>query len=50
MVVIEENVEFKTDFDKAKIAEDVVGEILKKEGVGSLTTKRYLQVQMKNPT
>ncbi len=32
MVVIEENVEFKTDFDKAKIAEDVVGEILKKEG------------------
>ena len=30
MVVIEENVEFKTDFDKAKIAEDVVGEILKK--------------------
>ena len=32
MVVIEENVEFKTDFDKQKIAEDVVKSILLKEG------------------
>ena len=32
MVVIEENVEFKTDFDKQKIAEDVAGLILLKEG------------------
>ena len=32
MVVIEENVEFKTDFDKQKTAEEVIGHILKKEG------------------
>ena len=32
MVIIEENTEFKTDFDKQKVAEDVVGEVLKKEG------------------
>lgn len=32
MVVIEENVEFKTDFDKVKIAEEVTGIILEKEG------------------
>ena len=32
MVVIEENVEFKTDFDKEKIAEEVTGIILEKEG------------------
>ena len=32
MVIIEENTEFKTDFDKQKVAEDVVSEVLKKEG------------------
>jgi len=32
MIVIEENVEFKTDFDKQKTAEDVAGLILEKEG------------------
>ena len=32
MVVIEENIEFKTDFDKVKIAKEVTGIILEKEG------------------
>ena len=32
MVVIEENAEFKTDFDKQKIAEEVTGKVLEKEG------------------
>ena len=32
MVVNEENVEFKTDFDKVQIAEEVTGIILEKEG------------------
>ena len=32
MVIIEENTEFKTDFDKQKVAEEVIGYILKKEG------------------
>ena len=32
MVIIEENTEFKTDFDKQKTAEEVIGHILKKEG------------------
>ena len=32
MVIIEENTEFKTDFDKQKVAEEVIGHILKKEG------------------
>ena len=32
MVIIEENVEFKTDFDKQKTAEEVIGHILEKEG------------------
>lgn len=31
MVIIEENVEFETDFDKEEIAKEVVGHILKKE-------------------
>ena len=32
MVVIEENAEFKTDFDKQNIAEEVTGKVLEKEG------------------
>lgn len=32
MVIIEENIEFETDFDKQKIAEEVVDHILDKEG------------------
>lgn len=32
MVVIEENAEFKTDFDKQKTAEEVIGKVLEKEG------------------
>ena len=32
MVVIEENAEFITDFDKQKIAEEVTGRVLEKEG------------------
>ena len=32
MVIIEENTDFNTDFDKQKTAEEVIGHILKKEG------------------
>ena len=32
MVVIEENAEFKTDFDKQKTAEEVTAKVLEKEG------------------
>ena len=32
MVIIEENIEFETDFDKQKTAEEVIAHVLKQEG------------------